>query len=262
LRNGSYADWPDAETLGVQIAGKLGAADLAALRSASAEAIVEAASAERFFALGTIDGHTLRRQIVDVFDRGEQAPVPVLAGFNDGEIRNLRVLLPPAPADAEAYTREIRARYGDLADAFLSSYPAKDFKESMLATTRDALYGWTSERLAAKHAAIGAPAFLYYFNHGFPAADQRGYHAFHGAEGSLCPRHGEPGAPVLASDAEDRGGAALHRRDAGLLDVVRPRWRPRAPRARKTGAPTARTARTWRSTTCRTCVPVPRTATS
>ena len=34
---------------------------------------------------GTIDGKVLPRQIVDSFDRGEQAPVPVLAGFNSGE---------------------------------------------------------------------------------------------------------------------------------------------------------------------------------
>ncbi len=182
LRNGSYADWPDAETTGVQIASHLGATDLATLRSMSAEAIVQGAAAVRYFALGNIDGHTLPRQIVDLFDRGEQAPVPLLAGFNEGEIRNLRILLPPAPADAEAYTREIRARYGDLADAFLARYPAENFKESMLAATRDGLYGWTSERLAAKQAAIGVPSFLYYFDHGYPSADERGYRAFHGAE--------------------------------------------------------------------------------
>ena len=70
--------------------------------------------------LGTVDGRVLPRQLVDVFDRGEQAKVPILAGFNSGEIRSLRFLLPPAPADAAAYEKEIRARYRDLADAFLT----------------------------------------------------------------------------------------------------------------------------------------------
>jgi len=45
----------------------------------------------------TIDGKVLRRQLVDTFDRGEQAPVPLIAGFNSGEIRSLRHLLPPVP---------------------------------------------------------------------------------------------------------------------------------------------------------------------
>jgi para-nitrobenzyl esterase len=108
--------------------------------------------------------------------------VPILAGFNEGEIRSLRFLLPPPPADAAAYTSEIRARYRDLADEFLARYPADTISESMLATTRDALYGWTSERLTAKQTATGASSFLYYFNHGYPAADKADFRAFHASE--------------------------------------------------------------------------------
>jgi para-nitrobenzyl esterase len=182
LRNSTFADWPDAETIGVSLAGQLGAADLAGLRAMRADAIIEGAGRARYFPLGTVDGRTLRRQLVDVFDRGEQAPVPMLAGFNEGEIRSLRFLLPPPPPDAATYVSEIRARYGDLADAFLVRYPAEAISESMLATTRDAMYGWTAERLAARQTASGAPSFLYYFDHGYPAADEAGLHAFHGAE--------------------------------------------------------------------------------
>jgi para-nitrobenzyl esterase len=182
LRNGSWADWPDAETLGVSLAGALGAADPAALRAMSAEAIVEGTARTAWFPLGNVDGRLLPRQLVEIFDRGEQAPVPVLAGYNEGEIRSLRFLLPPAPATAAIYADEIRARYGDLADAFLARYPAETMSASMLATTRDAMYGWTSERLAARQTALGAPAFLYYFDHGYPAADEGGFRAFHASE--------------------------------------------------------------------------------
>jgi para-nitrobenzyl esterase len=76
-----------------------------------------------------------RASLVDVFDRGEQAPVPVLAGFNEGEIRSLRFLLPPPPADPAAYDNQIRERYGDLTDAFLTLYPAETMADSVLATT-------------------------------------------------------------------------------------------------------------------------------
>ncbi len=182
LRSAPYADWPAAEAVGARVAAHFGAADFASLRAMSAEAIVDGIAGSGYFPLGVIDGRTLPRQLVDTFDRGEQARVPIVAGFNEGEIRSLRFLLPPPPADATTYTSEIRNRYGDLADAFLVRYPAEDISESMLATTRDAMYGWTAERLAAKQAQAGAASFLYYFDHGYPAADQGGFRAFHAAE--------------------------------------------------------------------------------
>lgn len=52
----------------------------------------------------------------------------------------------------------------------------------MLATTRDALYGWTAERLVRHQTAQGQPAYLYIFDHGYPDADEKGLHAFHAAE--------------------------------------------------------------------------------
>jgi para-nitrobenzyl esterase len=55
-------------------------------------------------------------------------------------------------------------------------------QESILAATRDALYGWTAERLALKQTAAGAPSYLYLFDHGYPAADEAGLHAFHASE--------------------------------------------------------------------------------
>jgi para-nitrobenzyl esterase len=170
------------EAIGVWLQGKLGAGDLAGLRSMDAQRIVDVAAANSFFPFFVIDGRVLPRQVVDVFDRGEQAKVPVLAGFNQGEIRSLRVLAPPVPADAATYEKEIRERYKDLADAFFKLYPSSNLQESIWATTRDSLYGWTAERLVTKQTALGVPSFLYLFDHGYPAADDKGLHAFHASE--------------------------------------------------------------------------------
>src|SRR3546814_2090189 len=52
----------------------------------------------------------------------------------------------------------------------------------MLAATRDAMYGWTSERLVSNQAALGQGAYLYYFDHGYPATAEWKLHAFHAAE--------------------------------------------------------------------------------
>jgi para-nitrobenzyl esterase len=171
-----------AETSGVRLAAKLGVGGLAGLRAMDAAAITNQAPLALYQPWGTIDGKVLPRQLVDTFDRGEQAPVPVLAGFNSGEIRSLRFLAPPPPANEALYIAAIRERYGALADAFLRLYPASNIAESVLATPRDALYGWTAERLVAKQTAIGQPSFLYFFDHGYPAADAAGLHAFHASE--------------------------------------------------------------------------------
>jgi para-nitrobenzyl esterase len=181
LRGAQHGEIP-AETMGTKVAAALGAADLVALRAMDATALNDGALKAGYFPWGTVDGKVLPRQLVDSFDRGEQAPVPMIAGFNIGEIRSLRMLAPPAPANAAVYEGAIRQRYGDLADGWLKLYPAKDLNETVIATTRDALYGWTSERLAIKQSALGQNAYLYLFDHGYPAASEAGLHGFHAAE--------------------------------------------------------------------------------
>ena len=69
-----------------------------------------------------------------------------------------------------------------MAHDFLQLYPATNLNESILRTTRDALYGWTAERLVAKQTLLGVPGYLYYFDHGYPEADDAGLHAFHASE--------------------------------------------------------------------------------
>ena len=173
---------PPAEALGQWLGGRLNAPNLAALRAMDANALVVAAAATGYAPYGTIDGKVLKRQLVDTFDRGEQAPVPLIAGFNSGEIRTLRFLLPPPPASAESYIADIRARYGDLADGYLRLYPARDFERTALAASRDAVFGWTAERLVRNQAAIGQRAFLYYFDHIYPSAAAANLMAFHASE--------------------------------------------------------------------------------
>jgi para-nitrobenzyl esterase len=171
-----------AEAIGSRLAIALGSPNIVDLRSMAAAKLADAAAQTGYFPLGTVDGQLLPQQLVEVFDRGEQAKVPILAGFNSGEIRSLRFLAPPVPKDAATYEAAILKRYADLAEDFLKLYPSSHLEDSVLATTRDALYGWTSERLVAKQTEQGHPSFLYFFDHGYPAADEAGLHAFHASE--------------------------------------------------------------------------------
>ena len=173
---------PSGEGGGEMLTTALKTPDLDSLRAMDPQTLTVTAAKLGFAPFGVVDGGVLPQQMVDAFDQGKHAAVPVLAGFNQGEIRSLRMLAPKTPENAETYERTIRERYGDQADAFLRLYPATDYAESILATSRDALYGWTAERLVRKQAARGLPAYLYLFDHGYPAADQAGLHAFHASE--------------------------------------------------------------------------------
>ena len=181
LKKASFGS-PSAEESGLKLAAALHAPDIAAMRAIDAEKLSLAAPASGYAPWGTIDGHLLPHQLIDVFDKGEQAPVPLLAGFNSGEIRSLTVLAPHAPATATEYETPIRDRYLDLSNEFLRLYPSSNMQESIWATTRDALYGWTAQRLVKKQTALGQPSFLYFFDHGYPAEDSANLHGFHASE--------------------------------------------------------------------------------
>ena len=173
---------PAAEQAGLALGAALKASSIAALRDLPAQALSDASAKAGFSPFGAVDGQVLPAQLIEVFDEGRQAPVPILAGFNSGEIRSLMILAPPEPASPAAYETTIRQRYGDLADDFLRLYPKSDLRESILATSRDALYGWTAERLARSQTTAGQAAYLYLFDHGYPAAETFNLHAFHASE--------------------------------------------------------------------------------
>lgn len=173
---------PAAEAVGTMVETKLGVSGISGLRAMDAAELEAAASAAHFGPLGTVDGKVLPGQMVDIFDAGEQAHVPVLAGFNAGEIRSLMALAPKTPDTVAEYEATIRTQYFDLSDEYLRLYPSSDMAESILANARDALYGWTAERLARNQTEIGEPSFLYLFDHGYPTAEDAGLHAFHASE--------------------------------------------------------------------------------
>ena len=129
-----------------------------------------------------IDGVILKRQFAEAFARGEQVKVPVLAGFNEGEIRSLLFLMPKAPETQAAYEADVRHRFGAEAVRFLAVYPGVDPRADVMASIRDGLYGFAAQYLVQQQAAAGQPAYLYYFRHSTPAQRARDLAAFHASE--------------------------------------------------------------------------------
>ncbi len=181
LTRPSYGQ-PSAEEFGEYIVKKVGTTDLAGLRSMDAKTLMDKSYAAGFDPQANIDGWVLPQQIVDCFDGGQQAPVPIIVGFNAGEIRSLRIFLPPLPKTQAEYNATVQKIYGDLADKYLKLYPGTNIEESALEAARDAFYGWSAVRLARTQTRIGVPAFLYFFDHSYPAEVAEHLEAFHGSE--------------------------------------------------------------------------------
>ena len=175
-------DLPPAEYIGSDLFAKLDLNSLAEARAADAQEITNRSTLAGYTPEGTIDGSYLPLQINEAFDAGEVASVSILAGFNSGETRTYRMLLPSVPDSPAAYEAAIRARYGVDADVFLTLYPPDDLEESMLAVNRDNVFGWATERIAHKTVEAGRPAYFYVFDYCYPSMAERDLCSFHASE--------------------------------------------------------------------------------
>jgi para-nitrobenzyl esterase len=171
---------PSAEAAGAVLAAS--ALNAAALRAADLVALFQAGLATGWQPEPVIDGVVLTRQLAEAFARGEQAKVPVLAGFNEGEIRSLLFLMPKAPDSRSAYEEDVQRRFGAKASDFFAVYPGVDPTADVMASIRDGLYGWAAQYLVRQQAAAGQPAYLYFFRHSTPAERARDLAAFHASE--------------------------------------------------------------------------------
>ncbi|WP_454760263.1 carboxylesterase/lipase family protein [Caulobacter segnis] len=173
---------PSAEAGGEALGAAAGAKTAEQLRATDLVTLFKAGLATGWQPEPVIDGVVLKRQLVEIFARGEQTKADVLAGFNEGEIRSLLFLMPPAPTTKQAYVADVKARFGDKADAYLAVYPGADPKADVMASIRDGLYGFAAQYLVRQQAAAGRGGYLYYFRHSTPAQKARDLAAFHASE--------------------------------------------------------------------------------
>ncbi len=146
------------------------------LKQMDATAILAAAKNFRFRPV--LDGTVFEDQIYDLFDRGEYNSVPLMVGFNADEGTTLGVGA-AVPKTAQAYENFVSKRFGNLADEFLSIYPASDLYRSTMDAFRDDFGTWAMQSWAMKMENTRQPAYLYYFTFK-PSGEKLG--AYHAAE--------------------------------------------------------------------------------
>ena len=155
------------------------------LRATSADVLVKTAAFQDSRAFPPdIDGYFLPDTLAHLYARGEQAHVPLLAGWNADEVR-VQATHAKTLMTAARWNELAHVAWKDKADEFLKVYPASTDEEALRSAgdyASDKFIVFTTWRWLESHVATGdAPTFRYRFDL-VPPADK--YHpagtgAFH-----------------------------------------------------------------------------------
>jgi para-nitrobenzyl esterase len=152
-----------------------GTSTLAALRKLSADEIVRAATAKttppppRFGP--DIDGYFLPDSVGNIYAAGNQAHVPLLAGWNADEARGQVIMAKTKPTVA-SFAATAQTDFGDEAQKFLAVYPATTDAEALVSAgdyAGDHFIDYSTWRWLEAQVATGkAPVFRYRLDLGSP----------------------------------------------------------------------------------------------
>ena len=176
------------EQTGLKFAQSIGAKSLAELRAKSGDEILHAAA--KFnggWAFGpNADGYCLPTDALSIYARGEQAKVPLLAGWNADEGK-IQILLSPQKPTAASFKEMAEKRFSANAAEFLKLYPASNDDEALVSAeslSGDDFIAFSTWKWMELHSKSGAPVYRYHFEQ---------------------PRKAKPGEKIDNLDAEAAG---------------------------------------------------------
>ncbi|GAB3268708.1 carboxylesterase family protein [Larkinella harenae] len=162
------------EEAGLAFAKAVGANSLAELRAMPAEQLLEATgkpNIPRFSA--TVDGYFFPKAPLEIYKAGEQAQIPLLAGWNSEEM-NARAILGQEKPTPENYANAVKKLYNDKADEVLKLYPGsteEEVLESATALAGDRFLAYSTWKWADLQSKTGGnkPVYRYYYSRPRPA---------------------------------------------------------------------------------------------
>ena len=177
-----------AEQQGSKFASLVGADNIEALRAIPAKKMLDLAQQHRaevrFWP--NVDGYFLPKQPKDIYASGEQAHVPLLAGWNTDE-QSAPAFFGKEPQTLENYIARMRTLYGENADEMLKLYPAsneKQMKDSAGALAGDRFIAYSTWKWIEEQLQTGeAPVYRYHFEQAPPQpAGTPSHGAYHSAD--------------------------------------------------------------------------------
>jgi para-nitrobenzyl esterase len=155
------------EEAGMKFAGEARASSLVALRAMPADKLLEVTAKPGVaWFWPVVDGYFFPRSPTDIFGAGEQARVPLMAGWNSEEM-NYRSILGEAAPTPENYRSAVQKLFGEGAEEVLKLYPAATGEEVLQAATDlagDRFTGYSTWKWTDVHGKTsGKPVYRYYY---------------------------------------------------------------------------------------------------
>jgi para-nitrobenzyl esterase len=160
----------DADAAGEALLKEAGIASLADAMAIDADSLQKMLP-PRGMANVVLDGYFMTESADAVFERGEQAQVPLLAGWNSLEAHPMQALQGQAPT-VENYKNALKGQFGDSTDEIFEAYGITTDEDVMnqkgFDLISDLFTGFPTWKVCDYHAKTGLPVYRYHYMHPRP----------------------------------------------------------------------------------------------
>jgi para-nitrobenzyl esterase len=160
----------DADAAGAALLKEAGIASLADAMALAADSLQKLLP-PKGMANVVLDGYFMSESADDVFEKGEQAQVPLLAGWNSLEAHPMQVLQGKASTVGN-FKNALRAQFGNMTDEIFDAYAivtdADVLSQRGFDLASDLFTGFPTWKVCDYHAKSGLPVYRYHYMHPRP----------------------------------------------------------------------------------------------
>ena len=164
------ASQADADAAGAELLKQAGISSLADAMALNADSLQKLLP-PRGMSSVVLDGYFMKESADEVFEKGQQAQVPLLAGWNSLEGTPLQTLRDKAPT-LENYKNAMKAQFGDMTDEIFKAYGLETDEDVLsqkgLDLASDLFTGFPTWKACDYHAKSGLPVYRYHYMHPRP----------------------------------------------------------------------------------------------
>ena len=165
----------EAEAAGIAALKDAGIASLADAMALNADSLQKMLPPRGMSRL-VLDGYFMTESADAVFEKGEQAQVPLLAGWNSLEAHPMQVLQAQAPT-IKNFKNALKAQFGDMTDEIFTAYGlAADedvLSQKGLDLVSDLFTGFPTWKVCDYQAKSGLPVYRYHYMHPRPQVSEK-----------------------------------------------------------------------------------------
>ena len=160
----------DADAAGAELLKQAGISSLADAMALNADSLQKLIP-PKGMANVVLDGYFMKESADDVFEKGQQAQVPLLAGWNSLEGTPQQTLKNQAPT-LDNYKKAMKSQFGDMTDEIFKAYGLETDEDVLsqkgLDLASDLFTGFPTWKVCDYHAKSGLPVYRYHYMHPRP----------------------------------------------------------------------------------------------